>query len=104
MKTRLAADNKTLWNKSLKDLPKFISGKPSSYRKIELPIPATKTEIVSVRKALHATQKTFASLVGVSVESVRAWEAGRRVPEGPASKLIRLLSKDRRLANRLAAA
>jgi putative transcriptional regulator len=101
-KIKLAPHSEKLWKQTLRDLPKFLAGKPSSYRKIELPAAASKKEVVEARKSIHATQRRFAEVVGVSVETVRAWEAGRRKPEGPASKAIRLIRKDKHFAELLA--
>jgi putative transcriptional regulator len=98
MKEKLGSHDERSWQEALKDLPKFMAGKPSSYRKIARPVPATVTEVKEARKAIHATQRRFASVVGVSVETVRAWEAGRRAPEGTASKVIRLIRKNAEFA------
>jgi DNA-binding transcriptional regulator YiaG len=104
MKSRLAPDNEKLWKKTLQDTPKFLAGKPSSYRKIELPVAATSKDVKAARKAIHATQRRFAGVVGVSGETVKAWEAGRRVPEGPASKAIRLIRTNAEFAELFEAA
>ncbi len=64
-------------------------------------IPAKPKEVRSIRKVLKSTQLQFANIVGVSVDTVKAWEAGRRQPEGPASKLMRLLKKHTALAQEL---
>jgi len=104
MKSRLQPHNEKLWQQTLRDLPKFLAGKPSSYRKIDLPVAATSKEIKAARKSIHATQKKFAGVVGVSVETVKAWESGRRMPEGPASKAIRLILKDAKFAQKFEAA
>jgi DNA-binding transcriptional regulator YiaG len=98
MKSKLEPHNERLWQLALRDLPKFIAGKPSSYRKVTLTPTATKKEVVAARKSIHATQKRFAEVMGVSVETVKSWEAGRRLPEGPASKAIRLIKKSRHFA------
>jgi putative transcriptional regulator len=76
---------------AIRDIDKALAGKPSSYSKIEMPLPATKEEVRETRRVLHATQKVFAATVGVSVQTVKSWESGDRKPEGPATKLIRFL-------------
>ena len=38
-------------------------------------------------------QDKFASLMGISVATLRNWEQGRRKPEGPARVLLRVASK-----------
>lgn len=61
------------------------------------PDPMTAAEVRQLRKRLHASQAVFAHLLSVSTQLVQAWEAGRRVPEGPALKLLRLAENDARV-------
>ena len=51
-------------------------------------------DIKAVRKKLRASQSEFALMIGVSVATLRNWEQGRRVPDGPALALLRGASKD----------
>ena len=51
-------------------------------------------DIKAVRKKLRASQSEFAFMIGVSVATLRNWEQGRRVPDGPALALLRVASKD----------
>lgn len=51
-------------------------------------------DIKAVRKKLKASQTDFALMIGVSVATLRNWEQGRRVPEGPALALLRVASKE----------
>ena len=50
--------------------------------------------IRAIRKALRVSQSEFASLIGVSVDTVQNWEQGRRKPRGPARALLRVASKE----------
>ena len=56
-------------------------------------IPASPAEVKKVRARLKQSQSQFADWLGVSVVTVQAWEAGRRVPEAVASKVIRYGAK-----------
>jgi len=47
-------------------------------------------DIKGIRKKLQLTQLEFAMMIGVSVATLRNWEQGRRVPEGPARALLRI--------------
>jgi putative transcriptional regulator len=38
----------------------------------------------------HASQRRFATMLGINVETLRNWEQGRRSPHGPARALLRL--------------
>ena len=47
-------------------------------------------DVRAIREQLDVTQEEFALLIGVSVATLRNWEQGRRVPEGPARALLRV--------------
>jgi len=47
-------------------------------------------DVRAIRDQLDATQEDFALMIGVSVATLRNWEQGRRVPEGPAQALLRV--------------
>lgn len=45
---------------------------------------------ISARLAVKRTQKEFARLLNVSIDSVQDWEQGRRSPRGTAKTLLRV--------------
>ncbi len=45
---------------------------------------------ISARKAVKMTQKEFARLLHVSVDSIQDWEQGRRSPRGAARTLLKV--------------
>jgi putative transcriptional regulator len=47
-------------------------------------------EVTEIRHKFHATQEQFARMFGISVETVRNWEQGKRRPHGPARALLRV--------------
>lgn len=102
VKARLRPLNEKLWEEAVRESDLAMEGKAPSYVRVTLPYPVDRNEVRATRKALAATQRAFAEIVGVSLETVKAWEAGKRIPEGPASKLIRLLKQDHTLALTLA--
>lgn len=53
----------------------------------ELPI-ITLREVVAARAVLGVSQALFAKILGVSAQSVRAWEQGAKPPSGVARRLI----------------
>jgi putative transcriptional regulator len=81
---------------TLRDL---AAGKPLEevrhIRKKRYVLPATPEEIKTVRTTLKMNQDQFASWLGYSVQTVQAWEQGRRTPESVASKVVRLALRDR---------
>jgi len=50
-------------------------------------------DIKAIRAKLRASQNEFAVMIGVSVATLRNWEQGRRVPDGPALALLRVASR-----------
>lgn len=51
------------------------------------------TDIQKLRKQYGLSQEKFATLLGISVSTLRNWEQGRRKPEGPARVLLRVAAK-----------
>ena len=62
-------------------------------------IPASRSFVMSrldirhIREGYQLTQSQFAALLGISVRTLRNWEQGRRVPEGPARVLLQVAAK-----------
>jgi putative transcriptional regulator len=46
-----------------------------------------------VRRRLGLSQAEFAQRIGVSVETIRNWEQGKRCPTGAAQALLKVLDK-----------
>ena len=51
-------------------------------------------DVKAVRGKFGQSQTEFAMMIGVSVATLRNWEQGRRVPEGPAMALLRVAAKN----------
>jgi putative transcriptional regulator len=47
-----------------------------------------------MREAMSLSQRQFAQLIGVSVDTLQNWEQGRRQPSGPSSVLLTVLERD----------
>ena len=69
---------------SVKEAKDIIRGKKEPSRKFYIEEPDAK----EIRKKLHLTQNQFASLMNISIHTLRNWEQGRRQPEGPAKVLL----------------
>lgn len=52
------------------------------------------SQIKNIRKSLDMTQGIFADVIGVSVKTVEAWEAGTNTPSGAARRMLSLLQSD----------
>jgi putative transcriptional regulator len=46
-----------------------------------------------IRQDLQLSQREFASLLGISLGTLRNWEQGRRTPEGPAKVLLQIVAR-----------
>ncbi len=57
----------------------------SVYRKVP-----EKVDVKSIRRKLGMTQEQFTAF-GFSLSAIRHWEAHRRVPEGPARVLLKVI-------------
>jgi putative transcriptional regulator len=44
---------------------------------------------VEIRYKFHATQRQFARMLGISLQTLRNWEQGKRRPHGPSRALLR---------------
>ncbi len=55
------------------------------------------SDLADFRAMLGMSQPDFATALGISVGTLRNWEQGRRVPDGPAIALLRLAARHPRL-------
>jgi putative transcriptional regulator len=51
-------------------------------------------DVGEIRRRLKMTQAQFSRSFGLSLDSVKNWEQGHRVPEGPAKVLLAVIAKD----------
>jgi DNA-binding transcriptional regulator YiaG len=54
----------------------------------------TIAEIKEIRHKLGLSQSMLATLLGVAQRTVESWEAGHRIPVGPARRLMQILKAD----------
>ena len=50
--------------------------------------------IKAIRHGLAKSQAEFATMIGVSLNTLQNWEQGRRQPEGPARALLRVTAEN----------
>ncbi len=74
---------------SVKQGAEITKGTMTSSRTFQFP----ETEVRLLRERFGLSQDKFATLVGISVGTLRNWEQGRRKPEGPARVLLTLASE-----------
>jgi putative transcriptional regulator len=51
-------------------------------------------DVKAIRGRLGMTQQEFAVRLGFSVNTVRHWEQGRRVPEGPTRAYLMVIDRE----------
>jgi len=54
-------------------------------------------DVAALRRFTGLSQETFALALGISVHTLRNWEQGRRMPEGPALALLRIAARHPRV-------
>ncbi len=59
---------------------------------------AAPIDIVALRKRLGLTQQEFADGFEINVATLRNWEQKRRLPDGPALALLRVIDHDPKAA------
>lgn len=57
---------------------------------------------IAARQSVNLTQKEFAQLLNVSIDSVQDWEQGRRSPRGAAKTLLRVAKQHPEVLERVA--
>ena len=93
-KIKLGPFNEKEFIKDLQALKLPDQGLPTDrYRRSVYALPAEPKEIKAARKAVHYSQTKFAAALGVAPATIQAWEQGKRQPDGPASKILRLNKK-----------
>jgi putative transcriptional regulator len=50
-------------------------------------------DVLALRRFVGLTQVRFAQAIGISVHTLRNWEQGRRMPDGPAIALLRIAAR-----------
>jgi putative transcriptional regulator len=59
-------------------------------RAARYPLEFAPMDVLDIRARFHATQEEFARMIGISVQTLRNWEQGKRRPQGPARALLRV--------------
>ena len=62
-----------------------------------------RNEVARVRARLGLSQSRFAALLGISADTLKHWEEGRRRPTGPAKVLLKLAARHPRIVLEAAA-
>lgn len=74
---------------SVKEGGAILRGEKAATRMLHL----DQLDIKQIRDRYNLTQIQFATMLGISVRTLRNWEQGRRVPDGPAMVLLRVAAR-----------
>jgi putative transcriptional regulator len=85
---------------SLEEAVAYSRGNKSKGRSVVRALPLSEyhaAEVANVRNKIGISQSGLATVLGVSVRTVEAWEAGRNTPSGAAQRLLYLIDKDSKI-------
>ncbi len=68
----------------------ILKGEKDASRTFVVDVP----DVRELRKKQKLSQAELASLIGISVKTLQNWEQRRRVPRGPAVRLLQIISTD----------
>ena len=74
----------------LEDVKAYMNGEREDY-KVTVP---PSVDVRSIRKGLHMTQAAFSEKFGFSLDAVKHWEGGRRIPEVPARAYLTVIQRN----------
>lgn len=73
----------------LKDAKAFLSGKSAKKSRVHLPV-----NVKAIREKQKFSQTKFANTFGFSINTLRNWEQGKRVPDKSAQILLAIIDKN----------
>jgi putative transcriptional regulator len=74
----------------LNDVEAFLAGEQEGFR-AHVP---QKVDVKAIRNRLGMTQARFSNTFGFSLDAIKHWEGGRRIPEAPARTLLTVIDKN----------
>jgi len=58
----------------------------------------TALNVSEIRKQTNMTQKEFSESFSIPLSTLRQWEQGKRIPQGPAQALLKIISHNADMA------
>src|SRR6185437_13600753 len=74
----------------LNDVEAFLAGRQEGF-KTHVP---QEVDVKAIRNRLGMTQAKFSDTFGFSLDAIKHWEGGRRIPEAPARTLLTVIDKN----------
>jgi putative transcriptional regulator len=75
--------------KGLDDVESYLSGEAEGFR-VHVP---GQVDVKKIRTHLHMTQSKFSNTFGFSLDAVKHWEGGRRMPDPSARAYLTIIDK-----------
>jgi putative transcriptional regulator len=73
---------------------RLVGRRAARRRKASQRIEFQPVDVVNIRRQFGQSRRQFARMIGISQETLRNWEGGRRCPQGPARALLRIAAAD----------
>lgn len=77
--------------RGLQEAVAFAKGRASK-KAYRVHVPA-RVDVREIRSSLGLTQQAFAARFGFSINTLRHWEQGKRVPEGPTRAYLLVIAR-----------
>ena len=74
----------------LNDVEAFLAGEQAGF-KAHVP---QEVDVKAIRNRIGMTQARFSNTFGFSLDAIKHWEGGRRIPEAPARTLLTVIDKN----------
>ncbi len=58
----------------------------------------TAMDVARIRRKTKMSQREFSQSFSIPLSTLRQWEQGKRVPQGPAQTLLKIIDKDSKVA------
>jgi len=58
----------------------------------------TAMDVARIRRKTKMSQREFSQSFAIPLSTLRQWEQGKRVPQGPAQALLKIIDKDSKTA------
>ncbi len=75
--------------KSVREGGAILRGKKKPARRTVVEEP----DVKAIRESFQLSQPEFAALLDISVKTLQNWEQGRRMPQGPARRLLQIVER-----------
>lgn len=84
---------KELFDRWLESVQRAVETERSQIKPARAVVGNKKNEVARVRARLGLSQSRFAALLGITADTLKNWEQGRRRPTGAAKVLLKVASR-----------